>query len=99
MKRFPIYALLLGGLLTGFLSCSDNEGGDSGSGGGGGNGEGGGSVVVDSTDIAAMTPTESKQYLETSAQMVMNRFVPAEQEELITLANYFVNTYEEYDMP
>lgn len=98
MKRFPIYALLLGGLLTGFLSCSDNEGGDSGS-GGGGNGEGGGSVVVDSTDIAAMTPTESKQYLETSAQMVMDRFVPAEQEELITLANYFVNTYEDYDMP
>ena len=25
--------------------------------------------------------------------------MPAEQEELITLANYFVNTYEDYDMP
>lgn len=46
-----------------------------------------------------MTPTESKQFLSTTASDFMNQFRPQDQKEVMDLANDFFDRYGEFEMP
>lgn len=50
-------------------------------------------------DGGAMTPTEAKLYMEQVAIDFLNKFNPDEQADVISLANYFVNTYGDLEEP
>lgn len=84
-------AAVMAAAMIGFNSCSEdnNSGVDDGGTGGGNPG----------APVEALSPEDSKAYMESVAKDVMGCFDPQDQASTITLCKYFVDTYGNLDEP
>ena len=84
--KFNAFAIALAAVVgTSMVSCSDDDG----------KGEGDDAPEVKE----ALSPTESKAYMEETAKMFLGKFNPADQADAVHFANYFCDEYGDLEAP